>query len=140
MQYFWEQPVHRTSPGNYFCFLAPFYWQSLPTKEISTTFSWKQNSNVGYEMVVIKSSHQRCSVKKLFLETSQNSQEKTCARAFFNKVAGLRLCHRCFPVNFIKFLRTTFFIKHLCFCEVLICGVVQWKNKLSKFLRSLKNA
>ena len=32
---------------------------------------------------------QRCSVKKVFLEISQNSQENTCARAsFFNKVAG----------------------------------------------------
>ena len=30
--------------------------------------------------------------KKVFLEISQNSQEKTCARAsFLNKVAGLRL-------------------------------------------------
>ena len=25
-----------------------------------------------------------------------------------------RLWHRCFPVNFAKFLRTTFFIEHLC--------------------------
>ena len=46
-----------------------------------------------------KSSHQRCSVKKgvlrnLFLES-----------LFFNKVAGI-LWHRCFPVNFAKFLRT----------------------------------
>ena len=40
---------------------------------------------------------------------------------FFNKVAGSacnfinkkRLWHRCFPVNFEKFLRTTLFIKHL---------------------------
>ena len=46
---------------------------------------------------------------------------------FFNKVAGLRLrltlrpatllkrrlWHRCFSVNFVKFLRTPFFIKHL---------------------------
>ena len=32
----------------------------------------------------------RCSVKNVFLEISQNSQEKTCARVFFlNKVAGL---------------------------------------------------
>ena len=30
---------------------------------------------------------QRCSVKKMFLEISQNSQKNTCARAsFFNKV------------------------------------------------------
>ena len=38
-----------------------------------------------------------------------------CQSLFFNKVAGLRvatllkkrLCHRYFPVNFAKFLRTT---------------------------------
>ena len=34
---------------------------------------------------------QRCSVKKVFLEISQNSQENACDRDFFNKVAGLRL-------------------------------------------------
>ena len=32
-----------------------------------------------------------CSVKKVFVETSQNSQENTCAKvSFFNKVACLR--------------------------------------------------
>ena len=44
-----------------------------------------------------------------------------CQSLFFNKVAGLRpatllkkrLWHRCFPVNFDKFLRTPFFIEHL---------------------------
>ena len=55
-----------------------------------------------------------CSVKKLFLEISQNSQERTCARvSFFNKVAELRLWHRCFPMNFAKFLRTSFLTEHL---------------------------
>ena len=41
-------------------------------------------------------------------------------RLFFNKAAGLsaatllkkRLWHRCFPVNFAKFIRTPFFIEH----------------------------
>ena len=55
-------------------------------------------------------------LKKVFLEISQNSQENSCARVFFNKVAGLRpatlfkkrLCHRCFLVNFAKFLKTPF--------------------------------
>ena len=51
------------------------------------------------------------------LEISQNSQEKkTCPRVFFNKVAGLRpvtlfkkrLWHRCFSVNFVKFITTSF--------------------------------
>ena len=40
---------------------------------------------------------------------------------FFNKVAGLmlvtlvkkRLWHKCFPVNFEKFLKITFFVEHL---------------------------
>ena len=43
-----------------------------------------------------------------------------CQRLFFNKVAGLpgtllkkSLRHRCFPVNFTKFLRTPFFKEHL---------------------------
>ena len=44
-----------------------------------------------------------------------------CQSLFFNKVAGLRpatllkkrLWHRCFPVNFVKFLRTPFYIEHL---------------------------
>ena len=45
-----------------------------------------------------------------------------CQSLFFNKVASLkpasllkkRLWHRCFPVNFAKFLRTLFFKEHLC--------------------------
>ena len=60
--------------------------------------------------------------KKVFLEISQNSQGSTCARlSFFNKVAILRpatllkkrVWHRCFPVNFVKYLRTPFFEEHL---------------------------
>ena len=53
---------------------------------------------------------QRCSVKQVFLEISQNSQENTCARLFFNKIACLR--PRWFPVNFVKFTRTPFYIEH----------------------------
>ena len=41
----------------------------------------------------ISSSHQRCSIKKVFLKISQSSQ-------------GNSLQHRCFPVNIGKFLRT----------------------------------
>ena len=43
------------------------------------------------------------SVKKVFLEFSQYSQENTSARAW----------NRCFPVNFVKFLRTPFLTEHL---------------------------
>ena len=49
-------------------------------------------------------------MKKVFLEISQNSQEDTCARVSF--LIG-RLWHRCFPVSFVKFLRTPFLTEHL---------------------------
>ena len=44
---------------------------------------------------------QRCFVEKVFLQISENSREKTC-----NSLLKERLWHRCFPVNFEKFVRT----------------------------------
>ena len=71
---------------------------------------------------------QRCFVKKVFLKISQNSQENTVPESVFNKTACLRpatllkkrLCHRCFPVNFAKFSRTSFLQKTSggCFCPL----------------------
>ena len=64
----------------------------------------------------------RCIIKTVFLEISQKFSGKyLCQSLFFNKVAGLRpasllkkrLWHRCFPVNFAKFLRTPFVTEHL---------------------------
>ena len=54
------------------------------------------------------------------LKNPQNLQENAYARVFLNKVADLRpatllknrLWHRCFPVNFVQFLRTSFFIEY----------------------------
>ena len=43
--------------------------------------------------------------KRMFSEILQNSQENTCARDSFLKNS---LWHRCFPVNFMKFLRAPF--------------------------------
>ena len=88
---------------------------------------------------------QKCSVKKVFLEISEHSQENTCARvSFFNKVAGLkpatllkkRLWHRRFPMNAVKFLRTPFHIEHLWWlllkrsyiCYHIICVTVPLKK------------
>ena len=59
---------------------------------------------------------QTCSVKKLFLEISENSQENTCARVSFLIELPAYACNiikkenpaRCFPVNFEKFLRSFF--------------------------------
>ena len=64
-----------------------------------------------------RSSHQRCSIKKGVLGSFVKlSGKHLCQGLFFNKVAGLRsatllkkrLGHRCFPVNFTKFLRIPF--------------------------------
>ena len=63
-----------------------------------------------------RSSHQRCSVKKAFLEILQNSLENTCATVWGlegcrprpGTLLKINLWHRCFPVNFAKFLKTPF--------------------------------
>ena len=83
--------------------------------ELSLIPSYIGTTKSSKEVVVRK-----CSVKKVFLEVLQNSKENTCARAsFLIKLQwGLRLYyknrpwHRRFPVNFAKFLKTTFIIKH----------------------------
>ena len=49
---------------------------------------------------------QRYSIKKVFLEISQNLQENTCARVPF-LIKNIFWC-KCFPVIFVKFLRTPF--------------------------------
>ena len=54
--------------------------------------------------------------KNVFLEILQNSQKDICARVSFliiyrrppATLLKKRLLHRCFPVNFPKFLRTSF--------------------------------
>ena len=58
---------------------------------------------------------QRCSVKKVFLKISQNSQEDICTRVSVLKSCRpkKRLWHRCFPMKFANFLRTPIFIKYL---------------------------
>ena len=57
----------------------------------------------------------RCSVKKVFLEILQNSQESTCATCrppAYNFIKK-RLWQRCLLVNFAKFLRTPFLTEYL---------------------------
>ena len=67
--------------------------------------------------MISRSSHQRCSVRKGALRNfTKFTGKHLCQSFFFNKVAGVRpatllkkrLSRRCFPVNFVKFLRTPF--------------------------------
>ena len=56
-----------------------------------------------------RSSHRSCSIKKGVFRTFTKLTGKHLYRSlFFNKVKKKRLWHRCFPVNFVKFLRTPF--------------------------------
>ena len=57
-----------------------------------------------------RSSHPEVFYKKGVLRNFMKFKGKhLCQGLFFNKAAGLR----CFPVNFVKFLRTPFLTEHL---------------------------
>ena len=65
---------------------------------------------------VTEAAIQRCSVKKVFLKISQNSQENTCARVSF------------------KFLRTPFFIEHLRWLLLHLSTMAQKRKQLQEEL------
>ena len=86
--------------------------------------------------------------KKSFLRNfAKFTGKQRCQSLFFNKVAGLRtatlfkkrLWHRCFPVNFSKFLRTLFFIEHLWWLLLKVLRIlVNLKKHLTNFLENRK--
>ena len=57
------------------------------------------------ELTFYRSNHHTYSVRKVFLEISQNPQENTCAK---DSLLKKKLWQRCFPVNFAKFLGKLF--------------------------------
>ena len=78
-------------------------------------------TNILPSLIIVKEPEgvaQACSVKMLFLEIFQNSQENACARPKPVTLSKKRLLHRCFPINFEKLLRTLFFIEHLCWLMI----------------------
>ena len=84
---------------------------------LSRVFLWRsENSKLQTKSLssilldVLEAVARRWSLKKVFLEISQNSQENNCARVSF---LIKTLWHRCFPVNFEKFQRTLFLTEHL---------------------------
>ena len=67
-------------------------------------------------ITVMRSSHQTCSVTKGVLRNfAKFTGKHLCQVSFLRK----RSWHRCFPVNFTKFLRTLFYRTHPddCFCH-----------------------
>ena len=73
----------------------------------------------------VRSSHQRYSVRKVFLEISQNSQENTCPESLFLIKLQVFFGTDFFHVNFVKFLRAPFSIEHLWSC---FWWVSAWSN------------
>ena len=79
----------------------------------------------------------RCSVKKVFLEISQNLPENTCAGVSF-LIKSQVSQHRCFQVNFVEFFKNTFlqngcfFIKDL-FLSIF-CNEKSFKQIFSNLL------
>ena len=89
--------------------VVSIWWFSTFQSQSNHVLSFKTIFNISH----YRSSHQSCSIKKVFLKISQNLQENTCAwvscRQRPTTLLKKRLWHRCFPVNFTKFLRTPFF-------------------------------
>ena len=93
-----------------------------------------------------RSSHQGCSMKNSVLRNfTKLTGKHLCQSLFFNKVVGLRpatllkkrLRHRCFLVNFAKFLRTPFLHNTgRLLLEIQITGVENSRHK-SGFLYTL---
>ena len=54
-----------------------------------------------------------------------------CQSLFFNKAAGKRLCQKCLPVNFAKFLGTSFLKEHLMW---QLMHLISCQSILSSFL------
>ena len=76
---------------------------------------WRKNNSQEEACFAFCICHRTCSVKKGVLRNfTKFTGKHLCQRLFFNKVVGLRLAtllkkslwHRCFSVNFAKFLRT----------------------------------
>ena len=78
----------------------------------------------------IRSSHPEAFCKKgVHSNFAKFKVKHMCQSLLFNKVAGLRLRHRCFPANFVKFLRPPFFIEHLWW----LLQQIYWSGVISGF-------
>ena len=102
-------------------------WQYFFLSQIFLSYSKSLLTELSAKSTIRKvfdfrSSHQRCSLKKGALRNfTKFTGKHLCQSLFFNKVAGLkpetllknRPWHKWFPINFMKFLRTTFFTEHL---------------------------
>ena len=64
----------------------------------------------------------------MLFEILQESQENICARDYFLTKLKKSLRHRCFPVNFVKFLRTPLFTEHFRWLLLEMYGKESWRR------------
>ena len=100
-----------------------FYIQSESMKKLQGKYLFKvmDRQQILLLMLKFRNSHWTCSVRKGVLRNFAKFTEKhLCEGLIFNKVAGLRratfltkrLWHRCFHVNFLRFLLRTPFLQN----------------------------
>ena len=108
------------------------------------TVSFANSPFTSVDTAIIRSSHRRCSLRKTVLRNFTNFTEKhLCQISFFLRPATLlkkRLWHRCYPMNFVKFLRTSFSqnTSEGCFC--IIRSSRRWCCPKQVFLEILQNS
>ena len=96
-------PTSKVICCRYFRKTTNTFWQELNGEGECSRCSRK------FRKIRFRSSCWTCSKKKVFSEISQNSQKNSCARvSSLMKFFLLKMRLWCFPVNFAKFLRTTF--------------------------------
>ena len=90
-----------------------FCWNEI-SKKSSIKVDTRKMENCKANHILDRSSHRRCSVRKDVLRNFAKLTGKHLCQGLFmsGPKAGIfiknRLWHRCFPVKFAKFLRTTF--------------------------------
>ena len=98
--------IHRETPVNACNFIKNWIWHSCfpvtSTKFLRKTF-FKEHLRLGERAVV-----QRCSVKKVFLEISQNLQENTCTRPETCNLIKKGALVQVFSCKFCKVSKDTF--------------------------------
>ena len=90
----------------------------VPRNQLEATFSLKRIKNLTKEFwmslnqILSRSSHRKCSVKKVFLEISQNSPENTYARVSFLIIKKEALA-QVFSSELCEISKNTFFTEDL---------------------------
>ena len=88
-------------------------------------------------MGIVRTSHQRCSVKRAVLQNLQYSPENTCVGvSLYCSFIKNRLQHRCFPVNIVNFLRILI-LKNICDRMLLYCTKKNTKTSTANTAKSI---